>query len=64
MKGTFHKSCSCPMCVRGRSTKSGKSVKKANERKLRHNAKVKLGRVVKGDTDDAVVAPISSPYTD
>jgi predicted nucleotidyltransferase len=38
-------------------------MRKMNERKLRHSAKIKLRAVVKGD-EDAFIYPITSPYTD
>lgn len=64
MKAVFHKSCSCEQCKLGRATKSGHATKKANEKKLRRIAKLALQEVVKGNEQDVVVAPISSPYTD
>lgn len=64
MKGTFHKSCSCAMCKRGAHTKAGQATQNANERKLRRMSKKALDEVVKHGAEDAVVAPISSPYTD
>jgi hypothetical protein len=64
MKGTFHKSCSCPMCRYGRGRGWGQFIKNRNERKLRRKAKRALSEVVRGAATDAVVAPISSPYTD
>jgi len=59
MKATFHKSCSCAACKRGRSSIS----RKFNERKLRRIAKQAIDKGVKGDLE-VVIAPISSPYTD
>lgn len=63
MKATFHKSCSCSSCVRGRATEGGKVAHRMNEKKLRQRSRLALAEVKKG-ADDAVVAPISSPYTD
>ena len=59
MKATFHKSCSCAACKRGRSSIS----RKFNERKLRRLAKRAVDKAKKGDLE-VEVAPISSPYTD
>jgi len=64
MKATFHKSCSCRMCKRGRATEAGKFKRHQNERKLRRDSKAKLNEVVKGRADDAEIHPISSDYTD
>lgn len=64
MKGTFHKSCSCVACKRGRATKYGQEARRRNERKLRQQSRRKLDEVVKGNADDAEIAPISSDYTD
>lgn len=61
MKATFHKSCSCDACKRGRSH----YCRNQNERKFRREAKQKIGEAVKGgNLDEVCVAPISSPYTD
>lgn len=62
-KGKLHRSCSCAQCKRGRASEAGQFVRNQNERKLRRKTKQALREVVKGG-DDAVVAPISSPYTD
>lgn len=64
IKGTFHKACSCWMCMRGRGRSYGQFIQNQNERKLRRKSKVALAKVVKGVEDDAVIAPIASPYTD
>lgn len=59
MKATFHKSCSCKACRRGRNSYS----RNLNERKLRRLAKRAVDEAKKGDLE-VEVAPISSPYTD
>jgi len=64
MKGTFHKGCSCSQCMRGKRTDAGHQTQNANERKLRRMSKKALDAVVKHGAEDAVVAPISTPYTD
>lgn len=64
MKATFHKSCNCFACRAGRGSKAGQATKVRNERKLRRKSKLTLDAVVKGQTDDAEIAPITSPYTD
>lgn len=60
MKGTFHKSCNCKACRRGRNQEK----RNLNERKLRAKSREALDKVVKGLEDDAFIYPISSPYTD
>lgn len=60
MKGTQHKSCSCDYCKAGRGTKAGQDIRKRNERKLRRITRQQL----KQHGGDAIIAPISSPYTD
>lgn len=64
VKGTQHKSCSCYMCKRGRGTAHGQFVRNQNERKLRRMARKATDAVVRGDTEDAVLGHIGSPYTD
>ena len=64
IKATFHKSCSCVVCRLGRGRGWGQFARHKNERKLRRRARVALEKVVRGQADDAIVAPISSPYTD
>jgi hypothetical protein len=50
--------------MRGKRTDAGHQVQNANERKLRRMSKKALDSVVKHGAEDAVVAPISTPYTD
>lgn len=61
MKATFHKSCSCSSCRRGR--RHQKFTLKMNERKLRRRAKAELIKFLKG-AEDVFIHPITSPYTD
>jgi hypothetical protein len=60
MKATFHKSCSCKACRRGRSHIS----RNLNERRLRRIAKQAIDNGVKREDLEVEIAPISSPYTD
>ena len=64
MKAVFHKGCSCEQCKRGKGSKWGHMTQNANERKLRRTSKKALNDVVNHGAEDAVVAPISTPYTD
>ena len=64
MKAVFHKSCSCYSCRRGRGRDFGQYIQNQNERKLRRGSNKALRDVLLGRKDDAVIAPISSPYTD
>jgi Zn-dependent alcohol dehydrogenase len=59
MKATYHKSCSCSQCKRGRN----RYCRNLNERKLRRLTREQLIGIIKGN-EDAFIAPISSPYTD
>lgn len=63
-KHTMNKSCSCRMCRLGRGSNAGQLVRKANNRKLRRKGKQALDRVARGTAEDAVLGPITSPYTD
>ena len=60
-KGTFHKSCSCRMCKRGRASDAGKATRKQNERRLRRGSKLQLRKL---EPDAVFIHPISSPDTD
>lgn len=60
MKATFHKSCNCASCRRGRN-----HIKRnANERKLRQRTREAIHKLKTGKEEDVFIAPISSPYTD
>jgi hypothetical protein len=52
----------CETC--GALKPAGQLTRHLNEKKLRQQARSALADVVKGRTDDAVIGPISSPYTD
>lgn len=58
-KGTFHKSCHCKSCNRGRN----RLARNLNERKLRRMSRDQIIKFLKG-AEDVLIAPISSPYTD
>lgn len=60
MKATFHKSCSCHACKRGRN----RTARQINERKLRRKSRDAIYRFIAGREADVFVAPISSPFTD
>ena len=60
MKATFHKSCNCRSCRRGRNHEK----RNANERKLRQRAREAITAFEKGKEEDIFIAPITSPYTD
>jgi hypothetical protein len=60
MKATFHKSCHCQSCCAGRTHEK----RNANERKLRQITRQRVSRYLKGETDDVLIAPISSPFID
>ena len=65
IKGTFHKSCHCATCQRGAHSAAGQYTQNQNERKLRRLSRQQLANVLKGgDPEEAVIAPITSPYTD
>lgn len=52
------KSCSCSQCTRGKHTKGGHSMMKADERAYRHAAKISLTRL---DQDYEVSVIASAP---
>lgn len=57
------KSCSCTQCTRGRHTKSGHDLLKADERAYRHAAKIALAKL--GEDLDAEIfnsGPIGNYY--
>lgn len=58
---SFHRSCSCGQCKRGRGSLYGQFIRNHNERKLRRMIKIDLA---KKDLEEVDVRPISSPYTD
>jgi hypothetical protein len=60
MKATFHKSCNCKQCRAGRDHED----RNTNERKLRRFTREKITKFLKGENDDVLIFPISSPYTD
>lgn len=52
------KSCSCSACKRGKHSKYGKALVKADERAFRHNQKIALNK----STGDYSAAPIGNYY--
>jgi hypothetical protein len=56
------KSCSCSQCLRGKHTRGGHSLMKADERAYRHNAKIVLDHI--DDLDEKVFnsGPIGNYY--
>ena len=53
------KSCSCSQCTRGKHTKGGHTLMKADERSFRHEAKIELK---KGNYEIVTVVPIGNYY--
>jgi len=52
------KSCSCKTCTRGKHTKSGHELMKADERAFRHSQKIALAK----GAEDVAVAPVGNYY--
>lgn len=71
-KQKAHRSCSCQQCKRGSKTDIGHFIQNQNERKLRRQGRVELGKLKKGEVpadlqeleDADVLGKINSPYTD
>jgi len=53
------KSCSCSNCTRGKHSKSGHVLMKADERAFRHGAKIALQQ---GNYEAVTIAPIGNYY--